>query len=200
VHNSCCCVFGPRCTWLPAAGFRVYAHLTMVSTSIPENPKAESPSTATTRRSGLTAAAAMAYPSPTPMVPQVPASSRSLPSFTGSRIILSHILSQCSENGSGLQSMLHVLGKYIWVSGIAVVRCSRSVILAGNLLREYTPVGCLSMTLHNARAAANPYGIFRMANANLVVGMEHEQFRVGVPSARSHLNLPVDQLYLFSYS
>lgn len=63
-------------------------HLQMVSTSMPLNPKAESPSTATTSRSGQVAAAAMAYPRPTPMVPQVPASSLVRGSVTGSRMTL----------------------------------------------------------------------------------------------------------------
>ena len=62
--------------------------LTIVSTSMPENPKALSPSTATTSRS-VQVAAAIAYPNPTPMVPHVPASSLSLPSTAGSNISLS---------------------------------------------------------------------------------------------------------------
>ena len=54
-------------------------HLHMVSTSMPENPKALSPSTQTTRRplSPLflsRVAAAIANPRPTPIVPNVPAS------------------------------------------------------------------------------------------------------------------------------
>lgn len=54
-------------------------YLQIVSTSIPENPKALSPSMQTTRFSGVwslaTIAAAIAKPSPTPIVPKVPASS-----------------------------------------------------------------------------------------------------------------------------
>ena len=57
---------------------------------MPEKPKAESPSTATTSRSGRVAAAPTAQPKPTPMVPHVPASIRSRPSSTGSRITLHH--------------------------------------------------------------------------------------------------------------
>lgn len=58
---------------------RQWTHLHMVSTSMPENPKALSPSTQTIRRplsplfvSRL--AAAIANPRPTPIVPNVPAS------------------------------------------------------------------------------------------------------------------------------
>lgn len=51
----------------------------MVSTSMPENPNALSPSTQMTRCLGFlslaTIAAAMANPKPTPIVPKVPASS-----------------------------------------------------------------------------------------------------------------------------
>lgn len=53
-------------------------HLHMVSTSMPENPKALSPSTQTTflplGSFVSSAAAAMAKPRPTPIVPNVPAS------------------------------------------------------------------------------------------------------------------------------
>lgn len=73
----------------------IWSCLDMVSTSMPEKPKALSPSTATTSRS-VQVAAAMAYPSPTPMVPQVPASSLSLPSTAGSNISLSVAISQQS--------------------------------------------------------------------------------------------------------
>ena len=65
------------------------ANLAIVSISMPENPKALSPSTATTSLS-VQVAAAIAYPSPTPMVPQVPASSLSLPSTAGSSISLQY--------------------------------------------------------------------------------------------------------------
>lgn len=55
------------------------SYLQMVSTSMPENPKALSPSTQMTRFPGLlslaTTAAAIANPKPTPIVPKVPASS-----------------------------------------------------------------------------------------------------------------------------
>lgn len=54
-------------------------YLQMVSTSMPENPNALSPSTQMTRCPGLlslaTMAAAIANPKPTPIVPKVPASS-----------------------------------------------------------------------------------------------------------------------------
>ena len=54
-------------------------YLQMVSTSMPENPNALSPSTQMTRCPGFlslaTIAAAMANPKPTPIVPKVPASS-----------------------------------------------------------------------------------------------------------------------------
>ena len=49
---------------------------TAVSTSAGPKPKAASPSSATTRLSGFTTCAASAKPGPTPIVPQVPASSR----------------------------------------------------------------------------------------------------------------------------
>ena len=60
-----------------------YNHLDAVSTSMPENPNALSPSMATTGarwasgRLCSTRAAATANPQPTPMVPNVPASSLS---------------------------------------------------------------------------------------------------------------------------
>lgn len=54
-------------------------YLQMVSTSMPENPNALSPSTQMTCCPGFlslaTKAAAMAKPKPTPIVPKVPASS-----------------------------------------------------------------------------------------------------------------------------
>lgn len=59
--------------------FRTLSYLQMVSTSMPENPKALSPSTQMTLFPGFlslaTIAAAIANPKPTPIVPKVPASS-----------------------------------------------------------------------------------------------------------------------------
>lgn len=73
---------------LPAKQASKQTHLQMVSHSMPEKPNAESPSTATDRRSGRAVAAAIAAPRPTPIAPHVPASSRSRPPVTGSRMIL----------------------------------------------------------------------------------------------------------------
>ena len=60
----------------------------IVSHSMPEKPKAESPSTATTSRPGAAAEAATAPPKPMPMVPHVAASNLVRGSSIGPSITL----------------------------------------------------------------------------------------------------------------
>jgi hypothetical protein len=80
----------------------------MVSTSMPENPKALSPSTQMTRCPGFlslaTRAAAIANPKPTPIVPKVPASS-----LLGNKAKIKHTLGQVTGWGWHKSSYIYMV-------------------------------------------------------------------------------------------
>lgn len=85
-------------------------YLQMVSTSMPENPKALSPSTQMTRCPGLlslaTRAAAIANPKPTPIVPKVPASSLLRTKLK------SNSLAQVMQGGGGTNLSIYIYMVY----------------------------------------------------------------------------------------
>src|SRR6267143_1268252 len=157
----------------------------MVSTSIPEKPKALSPSIAITG-SPLTTAAATAKPMPTPMMPQVPTSRRlrGLYMSTMLRVKSSALAPSLTRHASGLaltmsRTTFSALWKFIGIGFLARVSASFAMFL---FLRSAT-AGSRSALRMRIRQQPLGHGHGQVRDARLLD--EGTDLRVGLRIGRA---------------